>query len=123
MGAAVARVCCEARAVELLRNTKRECERGFDGVQRNVPTIVHDRTVVVLLSRSEEQRCHLESSLMGLFCFWLKCRTFSSRWRRKAEEEKRKKEAEEQHKAAQMPSYEEQMVWAAIVVRTSPTRR
>jgi len=62
MGAAVARVCCEARAVELLRNTKRDCERGFDGVQRNVPTIVHDRTVqvpvVVLLSRSEEQRCH-----------------------------------------------------------------
>ena len=58
---------------------------------------------------------------MGLFCFWLKCLTLSSRWRRKAEEEKRKKEAEEQHKAAQMPSYEEQMVWAAIVVRTSPT--
>jgi len=46
---------------------------------------------------------------MGLFCFWLKCLTLSSRWRRKAEEEKRKKEAEEQHKAAQMPSYEEQM--------------
>jgi hypothetical protein len=45
MGAAVARVCCVARAVELLRNTKRECERGFVGVQRNVPTIVHDRTV------------------------------------------------------------------------------
>jgi hypothetical protein len=59
---------------------------------------------------------------MGLFCFWLKCRTPSSRWR-KAEEEKRRKEAEEQHKAAQMPSYEEQMVWATIVVRTSPTRR
>jgi hypothetical protein len=26
---------------------------------------------------------------MGLFCFGLKCRTFSSRWRRKAEEEER----------------------------------
>jgi hypothetical protein len=94
-----------------------------------VPTIVPWYTTVlsvpavVLLSRPEEQRYHLESSLMGLFCFWLKCLTPSSRWRRKAEEEKRKKEAEEQHKAAQMPSYEEQMVRAAIVVRTSPTRR
>jgi hypothetical protein len=57
---------------------------------------------------------------MGLFCFWLKCLSPSSRWRRKAEEEKRKKEAEEQHKAAQMPSYEEQMVWAAIVVHRDP---
>jgi len=36
---------------------------------------------------------------MGLFCFWLKCRTFSSRWRRKAEEEEReKKEKEEAQK-------------------------
>ena len=86
-------------------------------------TTVLSVPAVVLLSRPEEQRYHLESSLMGLFCFWLKCLTPSSRWRRKAEEEKRKKEAEEQHKAAQMPSYEEQMVRAAIVVRTSPTRR
>jgi hypothetical protein len=36
---------------------------------------------------------------MGLFRFWLKCRTFSSRWRRKAEEEEReKKEKEEAQK-------------------------
>ena len=28
---------------------------------------------------------------MGLFCFWLKCRTSSSRWRRKAEDEEREK--------------------------------
>ena len=48
MGAAVARVCCVARAVELLRNTKRECERGFVGVQTKRAddrTMVHDRTV------------------------------------------------------------------------------
>ena len=94
--------------------------------KRNVPTIVHDRTVRTCSRAAlEARRATLppESSLMGLFCFWLKCLTPSSRWRRKAEEEKRKKEAEEQHKAAQMPSYEEQMVRAAIVVRTSPTRR
>ena len=59
MGAAVARVCCEARAVESLRNTKRECERGFDGVQRNVPTIVHDRTVPASRAALEARRATL----------------------------------------------------------------